>query len=100
MTQLGPAWVEYSFGCDCSVKTRVQLMWMRITERARYSTNAGEIHYDRKGGPMKQSYRFDGEKLMLTDAPGEVYAHTRQGRRVSCPATSAPSYQAGFFPPL
>jgi hypothetical protein len=85
LTQMGPAWVTYSLGCDCHYQVRIQLMWMRISERGRYQVAGGNIEFDRESGKQTITpYRLEGGQLYLTDAPGEVYAHHRKGEAVRC----------------
>jgi hypothetical protein len=83
-TQLGPAWMEFTFDCDCGFRSRVQMLWMRITEEGRYRTAGEQIHFERKGGPTAWPYQIDGDVLTLTEHPTETHTY-RRGGRDRCP---------------
>jgi len=83
MTQLGPAWTRFTFNCDCTFESRVQLLWMRIRERGRYQAHEGQLRFQRPSRETRWSYRFDGAKLELQEAPGERQRYAR-AQQLSC----------------
>jgi hypothetical protein len=87
-SQLGPGWMRFTFGCDCTYSSRVQLLWMRISERGIYHLEDGEIVLERPGGETTRwPVELDGERLSLEEAPGEVHAYERKGR-LACGGSS------------
>jgi hypothetical protein len=85
MTQLGPAWVKVTLGCDCTKRDRAQLLWMRITGTSQYRAEAGMLQVETQRGPViAWPYRIDGDVLSITEAPGEVQTYTRSGAN-PCP---------------
>jgi hypothetical protein len=85
MSQLGPGWAKFTFRCDCSFSTRIQLLFARITESGQYRASGGQIQFERaSGGGSPLPYRFDGGRLHLTEYASETYEYKRDGRRPSC----------------
>lgn len=86
MTQLGPAWVKFTFECDCTYESRVQLLWMRIRERGRYHAQSGRVRFVRPSGEVTWGYRLEGGRLELEEAPGDLRRYARaQGRSCESP---------------
>ena len=78
MTPLGPAWLKFSFGADCIVRSRIQLLYARITETARYRAGDGVIAFERRTGTTRWPYRITGTTLTLHEAADEQYAYRRR----------------------
>jgi hypothetical protein len=78
MTQLGPAWVRFSFGADCTIRARVQLLYFRFTESGRYSAQNGVVMFDRQSGVMRWPYLIEGQRLVLQEAPDERHVYRRR----------------------
>lgn len=81
-SQLGPAWVRLRFECGCVYRTTIQLMWMRIKEEGNYRSVDGVVLFDRSSGnESRWPYRFEDEKLVFEESPGELRDYARTGRR-------------------
>ena len=78
MTPLGPVWVKFSFGGDCIVHTRIQVLFTRITETARYRAREGVIKFERRGGTTEWPYRVVAKRLTLQEAPRESHSYRRR----------------------
>jgi hypothetical protein len=78
LTQLGPAWVRFSFGADCAFRTRVQLLYFRFTESGRYSAENGVVTFDRQSGATRWPYRVDAGRLVLQEARDERHVYRRR----------------------
>ena len=78
MTPLGPAWVKFAFGADGTVESRIQLLYARITETARYRTGGGIVTFDRRSGTTRWPYRIVGSRLLLQEAANERYEYRRR----------------------
>jgi len=78
MTQLGPAWVRFSFGADCAFTSRVQLLYARITESGRYAAADGVVTFERRSGTTRWPYRVDGGRLVLQEAATERHIYRRR----------------------
>ena len=78
MTPLGPAWVRFSFGADCTFRARVQLLYFRFTESGRYSAQDGTLTFDRQSGATRWPYRAAARRLVLQEAPDERHVYRRR----------------------
>jgi hypothetical protein len=78
MSQLGPARMVFSFGCDCRYTTHAFVALTRIAEEGQYRVENGSIVLSRATGETTTwPYRFVGEKLVLEEAAGETHEYTR-----------------------
>lgn len=85
-TQFGPAWVRYSFGCDCTFRFRVQRAFSRIAERGRFQSDGQVITFTRPNNVTASwPYRVEGDQLYLTEAPGDVRQFKRSESRTCSP---------------
>jgi len=85
-SQVGPTWMRFTFGCDCTYSSRVQLLWMRISERGTYHFEDGAIVTERpEGETTRLPFTLEDERLLLEEAPGEEHAY-RQVRHLDCGA--------------
>ena len=88
-SQLGPAWMSFTFTCDCRFDSHVQLLWGRITDRGQFRTTGDRIVFERPSVTMSWPYRIEQGALWLTEAPDETHRYNQE-RVVSCsPGTSA-----------
>jgi rhomboid family GlyGly-CTERM serine protease len=84
MTQLGPAFVRVTFGCDCRYVMHTQLLWAHLTGRGNFVEERGAVRLIR---PSSQdlTLRFERQGDELTvDEQGERHVYTR----VSCASCS------------
>jgi hypothetical protein len=80
LTPLGPAWARFSFGCDCSYESRIQLLFARVVERGRYYVVDGKVHFERRAGETVWPYQVAIDRLQLSESPTETHQYQRQAR--------------------
>lgn len=83
MTPLGPAWAQFTFGCDCSYRSQIQLLFSRVVERGQFAVGNGELHFQRRSGETNWPYRVTGELLQLVESPKETHQY-QQRERFQC----------------
>lgn len=78
-SQLGPASMKFSFGCDCTYESRVRvLLLMSIRERGSYAAKDGELIFSRASGDITTwPYRFEEDRLILDESPDESRSYQR-----------------------
>jgi hypothetical protein len=81
--------MKFVLNCDCSYRARVQMLFFRLTERGQYRAVNGQISFERKSGQTVWQYRLSGDRLYLTEYPGEVYAYRRRSAPGKCGAPPA-----------
>jgi hypothetical protein len=84
-SQLGPAWMSFTFTCDCRFDARVQLLWMRINERGQFRTTGDRVVFERPSGTMSWPYRIEQGALWLTEGPDDTHRYNQE-RVASCGA--------------
>lgn len=66
------------FDCGCVYRSRVGLLFTRIREEGNYRVAEGAIRFTRPSGEgTAWPYRFEGDRLVIEEEPGEVYAYER-----------------------
>lgn len=77
-SQVGPTWMRFTFGCNCTYSSRVQLLWMRISEMGVYRVEDGAIVAERPDGETTRlPFTLEDERLLVEEAPGEEHAYRR-----------------------
>jgi hypothetical protein len=83
-SQMGPAWMTVTLGCDCTYRTAVQLLWLRVVEEGVANYHGDEIVFTRKSGSeTRWPYRLQGGRLLLTESPTEEHGY-RRVRHADC----------------
>lgn len=84
MTPLGPAWAQFSFGCDCTYRSQIRLLYSRIVERGKISVANGTLTFQRRSGATTVwPYRITGGQLQLTESADETHQY-QQRERLQC----------------
>ena len=78
MTQMGPAWLRFSFAPNCTFTARVQLLFARFTESGRYAAVDSVVTFERRSGTTRWPYRIAAGRLVLQEAATERYAYRRR----------------------
>ena len=91
-SQLGPATMQFSFGCDCSYESRSRVfLFMSIRESGAYSAKNGQLSLSRAVGTVTTwPFRFDGDRLILEEFSNEAHDYRRTKQR-PCPNASEQS---------
>ena len=80
-SQLGPASMRLSFRCDCTYTSRARVLLSNIRERGAYWVEGENLHFTRASGETTAwPMRFEGDRLVLEEAPGEEYSYEAQSR--------------------
>jgi len=78
MSQLGPAWVTVTLGCDCRLTSKIQFLWSRYSVSGTFDPVAKTLRF---GG---KTWKFEEESgRLVIDEGGERHEYTR-GRRYTC----------------
>jgi rhomboid family GlyGly-CTERM serine protease len=84
MTQLGPAWVHLSLGCNCRYSLRLQLLFLRFAEDGSYKVEGNTIRLIRPNSDTLMPFEVHGNKLTLQEHPTERHVYTRTSPCASC----------------
>lgn len=90
-SQLGPATMRFSFGCDCNYESRARVfLMMSIREKGSYRVSDGRLSFSRASGQITTwPIRFEGDRLVLEESSDGLHVYQRT-RRTQC-ANVAPS---------
>jgi hypothetical protein len=84
LSQLGPSWMRFTFHCDCTYESRVQLLWMRYTEKGQYRVGPERITFIRPGGKSAWPYDLAEGSLTLAESERERHSYKRVATE-ACP---------------
>jgi hypothetical protein len=77
LSQLGPSWMRFTFHCDCSYESRVQLLWMRFSEKGQYRVGPERITFIRPGGKTAWPYALAPGSLTMAESETERRSYER-----------------------
>jgi hypothetical protein len=84
-SQLGPATMVLTLGCDCRYTMRVSGLFGRITEDGEFRAESDRLVMSRSKSETAWPYQFAGDDLLLTEAADEAHAY-KLVRKLRCPS--------------
>ena len=85
-SQVGPASVSFTFGCDCSYESRSRVLLMSLREQGSYWADDGQLSFSRASGQVTTwSFRFEGDRLILQEGGNEAHSYERTKPRQCAP---------------
>lgn len=84
-SQLGPATMVLTLGCDCRYTMRVSGLFGRINEDGEFRVDGVRIVMSRSKTESAWPYQFTGDDLLLTEAADETHEY-KLVKKLRCPS--------------
>ena len=81
MSQLGPSWMRFRFGCDCTFQAKTNVLLLRARESGTFEHTKDEIVFHRPSGATSWPYRFDQGTLVFTESEDEEHRYRQTESR-------------------
>ncbi len=84
LSQVGPAWMTMTLGCDCTSRVTAQLLFTRYSEEGYYRIEDRTIVFIRKNSTTQWPFAFVDGRLTVTEAATEQHSYEQVASK-QCP---------------